>query len=263
MAEAAQYHAVTGCLYRSLKKVPEAQPDVLADLRRHRRTHALAHLRTLSDLRLLDRIFGEAAIPWLVVKGPVLAESVYTHSDLRTYRDLDVLVPPGQFPAALETLEEGGGRLLDRNWPLLYREMKGELHVVLPSGTVVDLHWHLVNDRRVREAIGVPSVELFERTRTVDVGGTPVVTLDPTATLVYVALHACLAGGERLVWLKDIEQLVLNQQVEWARVLETARWWGVSLPVATTLDRSRRILGAPIPVEVVRALGRGWVPLVR
>ena len=46
-----------------------------------------------------------AGVPFLVVKGPVLAALVYERPRVRFYRDLDLIVPRRSFVAALHSLE--------------------------------------------------------------------------------------------------------------------------------------------------------------
>jgi hypothetical protein len=58
---------------------------------------------------------GQAGVPWLVVKGPALAE-LHGAPDLRAYSDLDVLVPSAAFGDALAALESAGAAVLARNW---------------------------------------------------------------------------------------------------------------------------------------------------
>jgi hypothetical protein len=86
------------------------------------------------------------------------------------------------------------------------------------------------------------------------VGGRSVPTLDPVDTLLHVALHAALSGGDRLIWLKDIERALVVEQPPWDDVIERARAWKAGRSVAITLDRARRSLGAPVPEEVLDAL---------
>jgi hypothetical protein len=139
------------------------------------------------------------------VKGPALAAVAYRRPDLRAYKDLDLLVPAPVFEDAVRLLEANGIPLLDRNWTLVSHEVRGQLHLQLPMGTVTDLHWHLVN--QYRDRLRIPMGELFDRSRRVEVGGRPVSVLDPVDGLIHICLHAALSGGERLIWLKDLDLL--------------------------------------------------------
>src|SRR5207248_3252817 len=96
--------------------------------------------------------------------------------------------------------------------------------------------------------------DVFQRARTVTVDGVTIQTPDAADTLIHLALHACLAGGGRLVWLKDIEQAVVNDRPHWDDVIRRSAEWQVNLFVGTMLFRSRQVLSTPVEDEVLRAL---------
>ncbi len=142
--------------------------------------------------------------------------------------------------------------------------MRGQLSVLLPTGTQVDLHWHLLSNQRLRAQFSISMEGLFARRREVQLGDQRVATLSPADTLVHLAVHACLSGGNRLVWIKDVEQCVLKQSPEWSEVVERAHEWSAGLVVAIQLARTMRVLPLDVPREVLDDLARGrlWSSLV-
>jgi hypothetical protein len=228
------------------------------------RGHAIRnHLQALVALQTAADALGSAGIPWLVFKGPVLSEVMYTRPDQRTYVDLDLLVPPRGFGDALSALERAGGSVLDRNWSLVLDRMKAEVRLLL-GPMVVDLHWHLINQRGMRKRFTVDSDQALARARSIRLADATVRTLGRVDTLVHTALHAALAGADRLVWLKDVCRCIRTDEPDWDLVVEVARSWRVELPVAATLWRARRIVGAPVPVPALEALGpTAWRALLR
>ncbi|MEJ7583174.1 MAG: nucleotidyltransferase family protein [Acidimicrobiales bacterium] len=215
------------------------------------------HVRACHDLAVAPDALERAGVPWLTFKGPVLAEAIYVRHDLRSYADLDLLVSPGRLRDAITALEGAGGQLLDRNWRLARERMHGELHVRMPMGTTVDLHWHVVNEPQLREAFVVRTEELLARARSVDIDGRPVRTLSVEDTLVHLALHACTSGGSRLLWCKDLEQAVGQVGLDWGTVVARACGWGVGPPVATMLTVASQAMHFSIAPEVIRALSPG------
>jgi hypothetical protein len=215
--------------------------------------HGVArHLRTIADLAWVGRELDAIGAPWLVMKGPVLAASVYALPELRSYGDLDVVVEPAAFPRVVAHLESAGVELLDHNWQLAQDERRGQVHLALPSGTVVDLHWHLVNRGTVRSSLDVATTALFDRSRRMSIGPVEVPTLDPVDTLLHVATHAALAGGWRLQWIKDVERAATATD-DWDAVVSRARSWRAGPLVGTMLRRTAAI-GGTAPDEVTRAL---------
>lgn len=263
LAEAARQHRVEGYVYRRLRGLDDSLSD-LPELGDRYLRAAGNHLRVLADLAAAGRALDRAGITWLVVKGPVLAELLHENPGLRPYADLDLVVPGEQLGGAVAALEAAGCRTLDRNWALLHGEMKGELHSVAPMGTVIDLHWHLIHERHVRNFFRVPMADLFARARSVELNGQSVRTLDPVDTVLHLGLHTMLSGADRLLWFKDLERAVAADG-DWDRLICRAEQWRAGLALGTALATARRLVAAPIPERVVRSLASSpaWRALAR
>ncbi|RBY93930.1 hypothetical protein DQ244_00710 [Blastococcus sp. TBT05-19] len=202
------------------------------------------HLRTLqveNECRHLASALESTA--WLVVKGPALARGYYRRAELRSYGDLDVLVRPQDFSEAVARLEGAGYTLLDRNWLLLRRRMSGELHVMSPRGVLVDLHWDLTNDAATRKSYAMSAQAFFERAERLTIAGIEALVLDPLDTVVHTAVHAARSGGDRLVWLKDLEQLILSGRFTWPDLAKRSAELHAQLAVSVMLHRMRAVLG--------------------
>ncbi len=254
LVNAAARHGIIGFLREAARQAPNLHAEVAALLDDAYEHAAHTHLRTLADLALLGRVLDAASVPWAVVKGPVLAETVYPRFDLRAYRDLDVLVAPAAFPDALRALEAAGAVLYDQNWTLLRAGMKGQVHLTLPHGSFCDLHWHLLHDRQVRDVYTLSSSALLRRARRAVVGGVAATVLAPPDAFVHLALHACLSGADRLVWLKDLDETVRRVPLSWDEVVSRAKAAGAGLAVAAVLGLVGRVLATPLPAGVVDAL---------
>lgn len=261
VACASRFHGVTGCVYRSL--LPADATPGAGTLAGHYRQAVDRHVRALGDLARLSAALDGHGVPWLVLKGPVLSEAIYPRSDLRSYNDLDVLVAGRDLGAALAAAELAGGRVVYRNWPLLRELRVGEILLRLHHGTLLDLHWHLLNTADSRRTFDVPMAEIMERARPVPLGSVDAATLDPTDTLLHLGLHGSLSGGNRLVWLKDVERAIAVEPPSWDEVVTRARSWGIGPAVALAVGRSRTVLGAAVPAGVPEALaqGRAWLAL--
>ncbi|HVF32736.1 MAG TPA: nucleotidyltransferase family protein [Acidimicrobiales bacterium] len=254
VVEAARYHRVVGWAYRALRDVPEVDPDVVGRLRDLHRASARNHLRVTVALTTIAAALDEAGLRWLVFKGPVLSECVYRAPELRLYRDLDLLVARTDFATSLRVLQGVGATLLDHNWPLIRRDGYGELNLTDRFGTALDLHWQLLFSQELRDAFPIPVDEVIERADTVIVRGRSVRTLDPADTLMHLAFHAALAGGDRLIWLKDLEQSIRHREPDWDLVVHRSRAWRVQILVALMLERAQRTVDARVPDGIVEAL---------
>ena len=252
---AAQRHGVAGCVWTALRADGLDDVPGAAELRAAYHTGVARHLRMLSEVGFVDRVLTSAGLDYLLLKGPVLAEAVYRRPDLRSYLDLDVLVRPVDFPAALDRLQDAGCAVYERNWQLAADELIGELRLFTPAGTVLDLHWDLCAGRAVRDAFALDQAAIRRRARRVTVGGLLVPAMDPADLVVHLALHASFSGGDRLVWLKDLEQaLTCPDAPGWDELADRAASWPATLPLALMLARTHAVLGLPVPADLLRRL---------
>lgn len=261
--ELAAYHGASGLLYDHLRDADGVSGPLL-DVLRHRYVAAVRHhMLVVSALNRIRGAFDAAGIPWAVIKGPILAEGPYGRPGRRGYHDLDLLVHPRAFRDAVEALERLSARLLDRNWRMLRRDLRGEVLYRLPSGIPVDLHWHLVNMYRRRMRLdGAAAIERSERRELPGIGHIP--TLQADDALLHLALHAALSGGDRLLWLKDLERTIAAWSPGWETVVERARFARIGPAVGLMLVRARETLGADVPGEVTdRLVGSGSLRVAR
>ncbi|MBW3577372.1 MAG: nucleotidyltransferase family protein [Actinobacteria bacterium] len=260
---AAVFHGVAGYVHHALWAAGGPEIARLVEPAYH--GVVAGHLRGLATLQRVAAVLEPAGIPWLVVKGPVLVATAHARDDLRGYGDLDVLVPPYAFPDALVALEAAGGQAHVHSWGFHHRQAAGEVPVTLPDGATVDLHWDLCNTPELRRAFPIDTRSLFERAATVAVGGRDVRTLDPVDGLLHLALHTCTSGGNRLVWLKDVEGWLASWDPEDAEIVRRAHRWRVSLPVAVVLTKVGAVLEADVDPGLIRRLAPqvGWRAVTR
>lgn len=257
---AVRHHGIAGCVFVAVGRADVLAPDAARGLEQAYLAARARHLLMLEGLRWAADAFDGAGVPWATFKGPALSEVVYRRPDLRSYSDLDVVVSPAALDEAVRALEADGGRLLDANWRMLVETLPGELHVAMPAGGVLDLHWNVVCERDARRRVNLPTADLLARSRRTSVGGVHAPVLHPVDTLVHLAVHASLAGADRLVWLKDVEQCLIRWAPDWSEVVDLARLTGASVATGLVLGRARSVLGVPVPDSVLRDLipSAGW-----
>ena len=250
------HHRLPGIVYRSLLEL--GADDARVDpLRSAYQMAALSHHRCLVELERLEGRFDDGLGTWLVLKGPVLVELGYGDPGARLYEDLDLLFRPEDMARAMAIVEAAGGHTADLNWLLVATLRRAEVPMVLPNGMLADLHCHVLITPNVRTRFTICVDELFERRRSVRVGATTVDTLDPIDGLLYLCLHGSLSGGHQLVWLKDLDQMMAAEVIDWEELVRRARRWQIGLVAAMQLERARAVLGSPVPADVIDALGGG------
>jgi hypothetical protein len=254
LLELADRHRVSGAVWLSVGQLPGLRPEVRDRLRAAHRSTIMKQLLIEAELQAVKAALHD--VPWLVVKGPALTCGYYQHPELRSYADLDVLVAPDRLTGALERLERAGYVLLDRNWTLLAQRLSGELHLLSQHGVLVDLHWDLFNDRATRDSYGMVTSTFFGRSRPLHVGDVDARTLDDLDTVVHTAVHAARSGGDRLVWMKDLEQLVLARRFTWDQLAARSAEHRAQLAVSVMLNRMRVTLDVPdVSADALRTIG--------
>ena len=251
LVSVASMHRVPGPLAAAFARMGV---DIPVELQRQQEGAALARMTALHDFEFLASVLGAIDVPYLAFKGQVLTTLVGRNEWERPSLDLDVLVRVADMERAVDALVRAGSVLLDRNWDLMCERMIGEMHLLLPSGTSLDLHWHLLVNESMRDDFTPDHEALFRTARSVELDGTLVPTFGSAETLVYSCLHAAISGGHRMVSLKDIERLVDFDRPAWPDVIDVARRWRAEVVVGAMLGRTQRILGLQLPETIIPAL---------
>jgi hypothetical protein len=248
----ADFHRVGGLLAAAFQAADVPVPSELAALRQR----ALArHLRTLRALAKAGAALDGAGIGWAIVKGPVLATRWYGDPAGREYYDLDLLVAPGAFAAAIHALEDAGIGHANRNWSGFRALGMGEVPLV-DEDVTIDLHWHLVTFARDRRVLRLPTDELLSRRVPVQLGSVDASTLADDDSLAHVSLHAGLAGARLLVHLCDVRAIAT--QLDWKAAVARLRDLGLDGVTAAVFERTGRVLGRPGPDELALLGEGGW-----
>ncbi|HEY5184340.1 MAG TPA: nucleotidyltransferase family protein, partial [Actinomycetes bacterium] len=253
MVEAAVRHGVAGYLQLAMARDPVALSALAREgLSDVCRAQFARHVRLSAELVQVGHLLDERDIPWVSFKGPVLAETAHRRPDLRAYVDLDLLVDGEDLPLALTTLEDAGCRLLERNWPRMGHLLPGQVHLLTPAQTLLDLHWHVLDDPALRRDARMDSSTLISRSRPVALPTGPVPTFDPADTVVHLCVHAAQSGGNRLIWLVDIDRALALTGLD--EVVDRALEMRVGPAVEVMLRRARAVLGTPVATGQLRRL---------
>lgn len=244
----------------TLPELQDAPPEVRDEIRGAAQHELLEQLRTEADLATVAEALTAAEVRWAVMKGLVLSEHWYSGSGRRTFLDLDVVVDPADFQRALDALCTAGATLIDQNFSHALRQQRAELSLALPLGTVLDLHWHVLNAPELRAQIPISIRDVLDRRISVSVGGLDVPTFDPADTLLHLCLHTVLSGGQKLLWYLDLEQVAESGRIDWTELVHRSARARAGLLVAVALQRARRVADAKVPRGVERrASPRGTV----
>jgi hypothetical protein len=204
-------------------------------------------LALTGELLPLVRRLEEREIPVAAYKGPALALQAYGDPSLRTFVDLDLLVPPASLDRAAAALRELGFA----GEPFASEAQRRAVlrdghHLLLTRGPVtVELHWRL--SKRMfgftEELSGV-----WARRRRLPVRAATVPVLAPEDHMLGLAIHASRGLWSVLEWTLAIA--VLARAVPgtgWPEVARRAEGWGCARVLQVSLLLSEALFATPAP----------------
>lgn len=261
--------------------VTEADDDLLDAVRRHRVAEIIgAHAEALgvpssvaaqvADLRAAGRralmvqiletervhkLFVEAGLGCLVIKGPALAVQSAGDPTARGAGDVDLLVSPDRVEEAHRLLSSHGWALRSGTeinpgtWA--WKHVLGSFNAFTYDGpgSTIDLHWRLDPTLDALPTFA----EVWERREVVDLGGILVPTLGRGDVFAHACLHTAKDSWRWMRSLVDVHRLAADPQT-WERIArEPLRRLEVQ-----TLAVTRSVVGLPpdVPAEVTARLDR-------
>ncbi|MBP7865752.1 MAG: nucleotidyltransferase family protein [Acidobacteria bacterium] len=214
---------------------------------------ALALLvRTKATLAKASEVLDGAGVPWVVLKGPQLACTVYPSPVDRDWVDLDLLVPPARFAAATAALAGAGFAPLPGEPGRAATEARF-YHAALegPHGLPVELHRDLCSQKRYPVDVDA----MLRRAVAFDFLGLPARGLGAEDLLLHLCLH--MAGSHFNVARKhvtDLARVAARLPLAWPVFLEGAAAARCRVGAFYALTAAVRQDGAAVPGAVLAAL---------
>lgn len=247
----AERHGVEPLLYQTLSALEISVPaDELRTLRDnyHRNVHkALFLSREL--IRILEHLaeLGVEAIPY---KGLALAELMYGDIALRQSGDIDLLIQPQDLPRIVAAVGELGytphATFSDAE-QRAYLKSAYELAFDGHAGpNLLEVQWDL---QPRFYAVDYDMSSLFQRAVNATIAGHPAKTLSHEDLLLVLSLHAAKHVWGRLIWLRDIAQIMALPTLDWSWIEAQARDLGIVRILGVTLVLTHSLLEALIPKE--------------
>lgn len=196
------------------------------------------------EQQLLDVVAGleEKDIPVRVLKGPAIARTLYVGDEaLRSFVDIDLLVPGDRFEEAGGVVAARGGRRrhLEPRRGFDSRFSKAVTYA-MPSGFGVDLHRTLAAGPY---GFTVDWRDLFAATTPFRLAGRTLQGLDHHDAFLHACLHAMLGDRPpRLVPLRDVAQFLVGADLDLDLVLRRAASWKVEAVLALAVLTAQRQL---------------------
>jgi hypothetical protein len=202
--------------------------------------------------REIAQAFGQAGLPMIVLKGCDFADRLYPYPSLRTFTDVDLLIPPSALTATRPVMERLGYHpvVVAMKYPLGYGEEVW--HRPQRSAGHVEVHTDLVNSPSLRRGLSVS----FEDLQLVQADPQP--HPSPAGTILIAAVHGAASHNfDRLQLLVDLMQAVrqasLGMDEAWLK--DAIARTGAAKAVATGLWLAYKLLGEIRCRELAQRLG--------
>ena len=110
----ARRHQVIGLVHEGLTRArPDVPPEIAREIGAQAATLVRENLAMAREALRLQRLFDDADLPVLFVKGAALAVLAFGNLGLRSGQDIDLLVPYETLPAATALISRAGYRRFD------------------------------------------------------------------------------------------------------------------------------------------------------
>jgi hypothetical protein len=257
----AQRHRVLGLVHHGLT---EAQLAIPLEIRREIGVRAAAMVREnlamAAEALRLQRLFDEAHLPVLFVKGSSLAMLAFGNLGLSGSQDIDLMVKREALPAATKLIARTGYRRYDPPTGISDTQLKQLLplrrdfgFVHQRTGLLIELHWRLFgNPHAMAEDTIMAASRDVLLTNTAGLR-----TLGDEDLFAYLCMHGALHWWNRLKWLADVNALLAStpeDSIE--RLVRAAEARGTGRAAAQTLLLCQQLLGATLPAQLMATLGK-------
>lgn len=210
---------------------------------------ARQNLQSAAESLRIQRLFDEAGVPLLFVKGVALAQLAYGSLAVKHSWDIDVLVTPNDVPKALQLLAGAGYHAFppippptDERYERWIRFARDYVLYHETNSVPVEIHWKLMENDYF-----LPGISALSPTRTVAISsGSEIRTLVDDDLFAYLCVHGAVHGWSRLKWLADVAALMAHDSASDAeRRLDAAKKLNTEECVAQTFLLCDRLFGTP------------------
>jgi hypothetical protein len=250
---------VIGLVYDGLTRVqPGVPPEIARETGAQAATLVRENLEMARESLRLQRLFDEANLPVLFVKGAALAVLAFGDLGVRASQDIDLLVTYETLPAATELILRAGycrcdppPNISDAQLRLVMPLRKDLGFVHQATGLQVELHWRLFLNPY---AMAEPSIIASSRVVPL-AGGAGLRTLGEEDLFAYLCMHGALHWWNRLKWLADVNALIASMPEDGLeRLVRAAEASGAGRAAAQALLLCRKLLQTPLSNSLTATL---------
>src|SRR5262245_43322461 len=257
----ARRHQVIALVHDGLRRAAtDVPPEIAWEIGEQAETLVRENLALACESLRLQRLFDDAGLPVLFLKGTPLAVLAFGNLSLREAQDIDLMVPDKTLPAATTLLARAGYRrfdpptdISDTQLRLLLPLRKDLGFVHQATGLRIELHWRLfLNAHAMAEASIMAASRIVPLT-----GAAGLRTMGDEDLFAYLCMHGALHWWSRLKWIADINAFLASRPgVEVERLVRAAEARGVGRAAGQALLLCRRLMGTTLPACLTATLDK-------
>lgn len=252
---AATWYAIKPLLYRCLRDNPDKErvpAPVMQQLKKAYDDITLRNMYIYATLARVLPLFKQQGIKCIVLKGAMLADTVYGDIGLRPMQDIDLLFHREDLPTAIAIVTGLGYLYEGSKSPELYLENHHHITYTNPDTDIpMELHWHISAEWhpiRLRITDQALITRWYERIQRVTLSKVEAWTLCPTDLLFHLCLHflkhrvpkngELFATSAALLQLSDIVRTIYyyDDDIDWDDLRHQAEKYRISDLIHTTIN---------------------------
>ncbi|MCL5023047.1 MAG: nucleotidyltransferase family protein [Nitrospirae bacterium] len=252
LVDLASANGVTPLLYHNLKAVDFVPPEVMKRLRSDYLFTMKENVRKAGEVVRIVSLLRQAKVETIPLKGPVASDVLFGDPGLYPSGDLDILVKPGDLEKTGTVLLREGYRdsELDRD-----RLLSG-YHINFGNGRDhLEVHWTLAF-----RYFDIPPEFWWEEAGVMEYEGLRMPALSPERYLLYAVFRLYSHAFRPLRFLVLAAAIIhrYEKEIDWPKVVSSARKCGMERLVLFTLRLLRELLGANVPGGVLKRRLSGY-----
>lgn len=236
IVEKVSQYGLASLLFHNLRGINEngsVPQEVMATLKKGYYENALRNMKLYNELGKALTVLKDAGIDAVVLKGAVLAETVYRDIGLRPMGDIDIMV---RFD----------------------RKNENHVRIIINADTPpFDIHENLRGKDSFNRTINTQ--KLWENAEPIKLAKVNTLKLCPEHQLLHLIVHGNYFKG--FIWLCDIAEFVRHYKgsMDWKKAISEAKQYGYKNLLFFQLYSARELLDAPVPDDVLYGLQPNWI----
>jgi hypothetical protein len=254
LLERSSSHRITPLVYYTLQTfglLAYFPDEVRADMQKIYLESLASNLAYFEELNAILEKCRVENLEMMVLKGPVLAQSLYEDHGLRPFTDIDILVKRNDMAACRQCMEALGYRICEDNRPLDFYD-KYHFHHVYTKQTdfmnfTVEIHWDLFSPH---SSIRFDLPSLWENKITLSTNKAHINTLSWDDHFLYLCALYCITDGfSSLLQLYDLALIARTKLTNhsWNAIENQCERLGIKHVVRCCIQLIEALSGEPLP----------------